>query len=358
MVSELHLYLTASNFILNKSPMRFLKELIALLLVVLLILSCSKDKPIVSSSNYKSLPFNGADLLNVFFLNSTQGYTAERNGVIRKTVDGGISWSKLNTGTILNITSVFFLNDSIGFAGGEFMTECITNDCNKSAILLKTRNGGTTWTKEFKPDIARFYGMYFFNEAVGIGILMSMESKMVVARTDNAGSTWNYLDLNITNSRFGNVEIIVKNTTCYILGDNRRIFKTKDRGINWDSLYTPVQSVNAGFVDENTGFITDNSSIFKTSTGGFNWQKVNNNFSLFGKVHFSSELNGIAIGYKMGYTGGDWPTAISSRIYSTSDGGVTWTKKDDTEVISGIFSFPADKVGYCFSTNKIYILPR
>ena len=68
-----------------------------------------------------------------------------------------------------------------------------------------------------------------------------MESKIAVASTNNGRSNWEYLNLAIQNiafnTPFGTDEIFVLNNVCYILGDNQVLYKNKNMGSNWDSIW-------------------------------------------------------------------------------------------------------------------------
>jgi hypothetical protein len=53
-------------------------------------------------------------------------------GVILRTTNGGSTWNAQVTPTSQTLNSIFFVNDSVGYAAGA------------SGVILKTRTGGTT----------------------------------------------------------------------------------------------------------------------------------------------------------------------------------------------------------------------
>ena len=93
------------------------------------------------------------------------------NGDIFKTSDSGVTWQKLNSGTILHLHSVFFLNEYVGFASSQAMGDCLDADCDKGSVLLKTTDGGETWAKTFFPDYSRILSLKFFNTLNGVALI-------------------------------------------------------------------------------------------------------------------------------------------------------------------------------------------
>jgi photosystem II stability/assembly factor-like uncharacterized protein len=136
------------------------KPLIAILLAVIVIIGCSKepnnpenvqlqglDGWDISKSNY-DFDINPRD---IFFINPNIGFVVGYNGDIYKTIDSGKTWEKKNSGTTLHLFSVFFLDENVGFVSSQAMGGCLDADCDKGSVLLKTTNGGDTWTKTFFP---------------------------------------------------------------------------------------------------------------------------------------------------------------------------------------------------------------
>ena len=56
------------------------------------------------------------------------------NGTILKTIDGGTTWTTLSSGTTNDLNSVYFTDANTGYAVGD------------TGTILKTIDGGTTWT--------------------------------------------------------------------------------------------------------------------------------------------------------------------------------------------------------------------
>src|SRR5688572_5657044 len=62
---------------------------------------------------------NNAALYNVWFTSSTTGYVVGENGLIRKTTNGGSTWTTLSSPTSLNLYTIQFVNATTGWAAGD-----------------------------------------------------------------------------------------------------------------------------------------------------------------------------------------------------------------------------------------------
>lgn len=73
---------------------------------------------------------------SIFFTDQNTGYVAGDNGIIRKTTNGGSSWTIQNTGVTTKLTSIHFTSADTGCAVGIW------------GAVLGTTNGGLTWVSE------------------------------------------------------------------------------------------------------------------------------------------------------------------------------------------------------------------
>jgi photosystem II stability/assembly factor-like uncharacterized protein len=81
-------------------------------------------------------------LNSVSFTDSTTGYIVGNEGIILKTENGGGTWSPLNSGTSNSLLSVCFSDPATGYVVGS------------NGTILKTVNAGEEWTARFRgfPD--------------------------------------------------------------------------------------------------------------------------------------------------------------------------------------------------------------
>ncbi len=314
----------------------------------------------ISKSTY-DFDINSKDM---FFVNENIGFVVGYNGDIYKTTDSGTTWRKQNSGTILHLHSVYFIDENVGFVSSHAMSGCLDEDCGKGSVLLKTTNGGDTWTKTFFPEYIRILSLKFFDPLNGIAIIHKPDipnsRDEYVAITSDGGSNWNLLDLEI--KRYSSSLYFVDNIA-FVAGENNQIFKSKDYGRTWQIISTPIESFNdvrnIYFYNENIGYIDGISHIYKTIDGGLNWEKTSFPFTYFGTFHFSSENEGFNIQPIAVYEGLDFPTFKGSISYETLDGGITWTKSELMKSLYlGMTFFPRKDLGYGFNFSEFSIIKK
>ena len=69
--------------------------------------------------------------MSIYFPDAYTGYVVGFSGTILKTINGGITWTTLSSGTTSELLSVFFTNDNMGCTVG-----------NDGTILTTTNGGG------------------------------------------------------------------------------------------------------------------------------------------------------------------------------------------------------------------------
>lgn len=150
-------------------------------LIISQALLCSCDKNVDTSQkldyNYKSISSNLSNTVNcVCFIDSITGFVGSY-GKIFKTNDGGINWSNDNM-IDSPINSIYFINDSVGFAvGGE--SQCFGTDCQiLGSIVYKTTDSGNTWKKKSIPyEWSELNSVFFVNKEIGFAIGLGLNIK-------------------------------------------------------------------------------------------------------------------------------------------------------------------------------------
>lgn len=194
---------------------------------------------------------------DICFLNANTGYmltlAAQNNSTdVRKSVDGGFSWSSKGGG-MLSPVKFFFLNENTGWI--------ITSGYN-TTMLNTTTNGGTNWNYLSNIKIHR---IFFVNENTGFAAGING----LLFKSTNGGTNWDTLSSGTTNSITG--IIFPDNYTGYVIGSSGTILKTSNSGLNWISQSgagtTNLNSIC--FINQNTGWIAgEGGLILKTSNGG------------------------------------------------------------------------------------------
>jgi photosystem II stability/assembly factor-like uncharacterized protein len=115
----------------------------------------NKNNDGLISYTWTDINTNVTDNLNgIYFINNNTGFIVGANGVVLKTVDGGLSWSA-SYPTTHNLHAVTFVNTTEGWAVGE------------NGTILHTTNAGTNWTVFTSPTTNTLFDVSFVNPFVG-----------------------------------------------------------------------------------------------------------------------------------------------------------------------------------------------
>jgi photosystem II stability/assembly factor-like uncharacterized protein len=126
-------------------------------------------------TDWSIITTDGVDFVDYFFLNSLIGiaasYDDELNKCIWRTTDGGETWSNVYAQANYFIKSVWFTNESSGWAAGYYDEAGI----GKEPLILHSIDGGVTWQNNYRNDeiVSRgesFTDIRFKNELEGFAI--------------------------------------------------------------------------------------------------------------------------------------------------------------------------------------------
>ena len=177
------------------------------------------------------------NLNDVYFINSTTGYAVGDAGVIIKTTNGGISWTTQISHVKARLSSVFFTDVSTGYIVGD------------SAVFLKTTNGGQNWSMHSLgfPAGIHLNSIYFTNDTCGYIASKSFETNStssLILRTTNKWMNWEVdtFGIGAASSIF-----FPSDSTGYLVGNCIR--KTTNAGINWESV--SLRNYNFNSVTQN-----------------------------------------------------------------------------------------------------------
>lgn len=162
-----------------------------------------------------------SDLKKLFFYDAAQGYIVGTNGTLLTTNDGGISWTvKLTDYSNFNFTSISMTDDKTGTIIGE------------NGLIFNTAHSWNKWrivapfTSETIGDIS------YTNDTDGIAV-----SGNSILRTTNAGTNWNYVNLQNRAGVESYTSLCFSTPTRgFIVGSNGSILYTTDGGTTWTPL--------------------------------------------------------------------------------------------------------------------------
>lgn len=213
------------------------------------------------------------------------------NSLPFRSTDKGDSWTPLYNSLqpALNyrfVTTKFFTNN-IGIG----LSKHYIGDTYK---ILKTNNSGDTWeiVKEFEENT--FYSdSHFFNQNVGLVV----NSKGEILKTYNGGATWSVRYTKSSLSGRGFRKLFFVNENVGFAVESGTIAKTMDGGETWNDLNMDSSGVcslikDINFINESKGWISTSCGIYRTNNGGITWVKESDR--TFEYIYMFSDNQGFA----------------------------------------------------------------
>ena len=275
-----------------------------------------------SQWNWQNPLPQGNTLLSTYFTSPDVGYTVGEHGTILKTTDGGISWNQQISGTNNSLNSVFFTSVDTGYIAGGYSGE----------LILKTTNGGNSWETQYIDSTlpSSLNSIFFLNSNLGFAVGYNG----TILKTIDGGTTW-------TPKFSGTTEFLVSVfftdiNTGYVVGTNGIILKTTNAGNSWTSQTsgTLASLCSVFFTDPNTGYISASTQILKTTNGGITWTpySVGTTYGI-GTIYFTDLNTGYAVS--------------ATNIYKTTNAGLTWSAQNTvtTNWLKSVF-FADNNIGY------------
>ena len=247
-----------------------------------------------------------------------------------KTTDGGNSWESYNIdiGNLnLGISMIHAYNDQIAWL------VAYPRGANQTGGIFKTDDGGLNWSRQNSADYdtsSSFANVvYFWDENIGFAQGDPINGEFELYVTQNGGDNWTQVPgNNIPNPLGGEYgytrQIEVVGNNVWFTTNKGRIYRSSDKGNNWDVFQSPIVDFgsaevngNISFGDSQNGILIDNSTnVFRTENGGETWSEITTS----GPV----------------YTSGLCYIEGTDTVFSTGngssfslDGGYSWTPIDN-----------------------------
>ncbi|HPS62547.1 MAG TPA: YCF48-related protein, partial [Bacteroidales bacterium] len=271
-----------------------------------------------------------AHLNSVFFINQTKGF-AVSYGTILKTTNSGETWT-IQSGFPVDLVSIFFANENTGYAAG-------------GNAILKTTDGGNSWNMNLYEDYEYFHSLFFTSSDTGF-VLASYPPlyERYILKTTNGGTSWGVVAIT---DNYPEALWFTDASTGYMADNYGGIFNTTDGGLSWTLQFrAPGDDLHdIFFQDSNHGFAVGiGPKVIMTTDAGATWFSAPNNTGAQGlrSVWFTDPGHGVILG------GHYNPKPVRSSILHTEDGGITFTDRASGFLADDCFAmdFPTPGIGY------------
>ncbi|MCH7871841.1 MAG: hypothetical protein IID33_09085 [Planctomycetes bacterium] len=281
-------------------------------------------------------------LVMVHFLDERTGFAVGRSKkedatLLLRTADGGQSWTPYQTGLQARLYDVHFPTARIGYAVG------------LKGSLLKTTDGGEHW-RVIRSGKSQWIASVFFSDPLTGFIVGGEADGALLKMTVDGGEHWkNVLDrvpLARRTEQYRDVRFLDRKTG-FVVGTGGTILKTVDGGRSWTAPASGVDTWLKAicFVDSKLGYIAGAQGVvLRTEDGGDLWRRL--------AFPSRDKLNDVNfVNKKLGYI-----VSMQGRLYRTDDGGRSWQTPFDTHGggLSSL-SFPSGRVGYASGERGVIL---
>jgi len=219
-----------------------IRALIASALLVVLTAAPARAQP-----QWQALPGapTASRIDDLHFLNPLTGWTATGDGAIYRTQDGGTHWDVQFWDPALYFRSIRMADSQRGFAG----------TLVSSKLLYATTNGGANWTlvtnlPALRPNALCGLSAPSSQVIYGVG---SYSGPARLIKTANGGATWTSIDLSAFATTLVDVHflselegIVIGSTGTFPSQSRAVVLRTTNGGVTWRRAALPETSPGAG----------------------------------------------------------------------------------------------------------------
>jgi photosystem II stability/assembly factor-like uncharacterized protein len=266
---------------------------------------------------------------SVFMLDSTTTfYTCGGGGFIRKTTNGGTTFTYQNNPMLANLVNIYFYNSNLGWA---------VSSLNNA--IIRTNDGGNTWSLPANTTVSYSWTLKQSGTSnIGNGFCLHPKNKNGIFimmgnslyRSLDKGETWTLIG---TNSLGGSAHSFFVNSIDTNLmiaskgSSGGRMTRSTDYGQTWTDILGSINLTSYGMpleVDQNNPMVCylgpDNSVLKKSTNFGLTFVDI-------GLTTFRSPCD-FAVVYgnsNIMYCGDGTTGSGAGEFFKSTNGGVNWT---------------------------------
>jgi photosystem II stability/assembly factor-like uncharacterized protein len=319
---------------------------------------------------YADTSFN---LNDVQFTDELFGTAVGSNGAMLRSVDGGLTWKSLYKEPLLELTRVRFVNQRYGYAVGGSIRYADTTRLYYLMHILRTTDGGSTWVQQ--ADTSDIHILLGLSALDTINAVVTGNGCRIF-HTNNSGNKWKQdtLDfsayianvINYPSLLYLSGVSFLNSERAVLVGMDNVIAFTTNKAETWKltsyARITVYISANKNvsdikFSSGDSGVVLSNAAVvWQTTDAGVTSLRrfplvtdgkggIITSASLWAGVHFTSPMNGIAIGV-------DPEGTITGLLtIRTTDAGKTWVRANEIKAYT--MSFPTALRGYVGGPSRV-----
>ena len=291
-------------------------------------------------SLYGTNPFPGTDVVALAMIDSGTILAASKDRMLRSS-NAGVTWGKCSWGGHDSISIIAF-----SAPPGRTVYAGLYEGFNVNAYeIFRSTDGGANWTvlTKLKNPINVM--------AVDSAGTIFAGSLAGVCRIGASGDTASIGPAGIAHSGYGIRTILALRRDTVYAGAWGGVYKTTNKGLSWavlnNGLLTPIDSskftnslpggniISCGLIDQNGTMLvgTDSAGIFRSVDKGRTWMQTS--LTLPFVTHIVQDT-----------VGSYYASTAKNSVYSSQDGGVSWSKVPDQLGLASNRRFNCLAVGY------------
>ena len=305
----------------------------------------------------------GLRLYSGWFFNANTGYVTGQSvsgdgGIIRRTIDGGNTFTDINLGIasgLSRVLDIYFINSTTGYLCGTNVVKA-----------MKTTDAGFTWTElPNMPGAAYTYNCIYAKDVNNILLGTSSDGvQRKIVRTTDAGNTWiedilpgsTIVDVKDIKFQNANTGFVGGNS---VSGNPNYFAYTTNGGTSWTQTVPPTTQMGMykiQVVGSTVYAIGSYTNIYSSTNLGVTWNPINfddpsNPNQPFQYLVYSFNINGndiIVVG-------------LNGKVNISNDGGSSWRNKNycvgnSQYTYSSVFAKPGTGQVWAGSNGGGYIL--
>lgn len=286
-------------------------------------------------------------LFDIAFADADHAWIAADSSTLLSSTDGGLTWSSQQLSILYfpPIVSIEFIDADTGYALPGFGNAWVTHD------------GGATWNESTEFG---FYACYGMEMGFGAGAQYFAQrgcfgENGFFTRTDTGMA----YELKISSPAFDGMDAIhdiewIDANTAIAMGDNNLVYRTSDKGVNWDLLFTKDTLLDwraVRFVSPTEGWAVNTDlfwPLYHSTDAGLTWTRDSTWLSTF----FYPSHRAVNCNSGFVFAGADINWAIGGLISERSDASFMYY---ETPHPVNSFAFPSATVGYAVGDSGMIL---